>query len=216
MKKIHIEYINDLVCSWCPINYLNMKSAIEKTNFDTEWSITFLPFEINPNMPPEGVECAQHLMGHYGWTAEQHSEYRKNLLKTASEAGLNIDFSKRTHYYNTSLAHRLVDYAELEGKHIALYELLMKSYFCHGLKISDVDVLLKLAVEVGLSPDGARAVLESEDPGASFIEKQIKAKKLIESGVPVTIINGIKIQYTHSAKWYEKLFYDLARENTVC
>lgn len=216
MKKLHIEYINDLVCSWCPINYLNMKSAIEKINFDAEWSITFLPFEINPNMPEAGVECAEHLMSLYGWTVEQHNKYRESLLKTASEAGLKIDFSKRTHYYNTRLAHRLVDYAELEGKHVELYELLMESYFCRGLKISDPHVLLGLAVEIGLSSDGARVVLESREPSASYIDKQLKTKKLIERGVPVTIINGIKIQHTQSEEWYEKLFSDLARDGAIC
>ncbi len=101
MQTIQIEMIHDVVCSWCPINYNNLKQALLNLKRQVEASIHFLPYELNPDIPAEGEKIVAHLMQRNSWSREQVLSYRKNLIETAANAGLDYDFSKRTHYYNT-------------------------------------------------------------------------------------------------------------------
>lgn len=71
MKRLKIEIIHDVVCSWCPVGYQNLRQALENMRGEIEAQWYFLPFELNPGMPAEGQEIEQHLMERYGWSAEK-------------------------------------------------------------------------------------------------------------------------------------------------
>lgn len=99
MKKLKIEMVHDIVCSWCPIGYANIQSAI--TNLDIDVDFHFLPFELNPQMPTEGEMIANYFKRQFLWSEAKLLGYQESLVKTASSAGVTIDFSKRLKYYNT-------------------------------------------------------------------------------------------------------------------
>lgn len=114
MKTLKIEMVHDVVCSWCPIGYSNIQKAID--NLGIEVDFHFLPFELNPKMPCEGEEIASYFKRIQGWNSATLLDYQTTLVKTAKNAGVNIDFSKRTHYYNTKNAHKLIHLAEQFNK----------------------------------------------------------------------------------------------------
>jgi predicted DsbA family dithiol-disulfide isomerase len=106
MKTLKIEMIHDVVCSWCPIGYVNLQQALR--NFDIAADNYFLPSELNPNMGSMGEGVEEQLRARNQWSQSQLQDYRAHLLAVAEQAGVCIDFTKRTHYYNSNKAHRLI------------------------------------------------------------------------------------------------------------
>ena len=100
--------IHDIICSWCPIGYRNIKSALAEFESQLDVEFRFLPYELNPEMPADGERIDVHLKRRNDWNDEQFLRYREELVETARQAGLNYDFGKRTHYWNTALAHKLL------------------------------------------------------------------------------------------------------------
>ena len=114
---IKIEMIHDVVCSWCPIGYNNIRNALDQLEPPVNVDFRFLPYELNPEMPRQGETIGAHLKRRNNWTTEQLLNYRENLVETARQAGLDYDFSKRTHYWNTAKAHTLIHFAEKFDMH---------------------------------------------------------------------------------------------------
>ncbi|WP_462164697.1 DsbA family oxidoreductase [Pseudoalteromonas xiamenensis] len=193
MKNLKIEYVHDIDCSWCPINYANLKTAIKALNDEVSVEIEFLPYEVKPNFKVEGEKISTHLMKLNGWNEQQHAEYRESLLRTAAQAGVKIDFSKRTHYYNTSLGHRLVHFASLSNKQAAMNELLIEGYFEKGLNPTKVDQLLELAARLDLDLGEAKQVLTAQFQEPALVEKYQRARQITTRGVPALRINGKQV-----------------------
>jgi len=189
MPKLKIEMVHDVVCSWCPIGYQNMKQAAELLpgNTDIEWR--FLPFQLNPEMPPEGAEIEEHLRQRYGFSAEKQKTYRANLLKLADRAGLIYDFSKRKKYWNTAAAHKLIHWAEGQGKHQEMHEALISYYFTQGKDTGDQDQLLRLVEELGLDGQDAADSFKSVESQKQLDEKYVRAREIVTGGVPAFLIN---------------------------
>jgi len=188
MKTLKIELIHDLVCSWCPIGYNNLKQAL--INLNIEADLYFLPSELNPNMGEKGEEIKAHLAGRYGWSETKQKDYREHLLAVANEAGVAMDFSKRTHYYNSNKGHRLMHYSEGHNKQQAMNELLMDTYFKRGLDINNTKVLLDLAEQLGLDRTQAEKALTSDEVTQAMARKQKRVQSLGLSSVPAFILNG--------------------------
>ena len=140
MKSVKVEMIHDLVCSWCPIGYNNIKRAANSLGDRIETDIRFLPFELNPEMPAEGEDIAHLMHRRMGMGEQQIKEYRTNLISVGEAAGVRFDFSKRTHYYNTRVGHLVMHWAESQGKHLELNEALIPAYFSEGKNVGDMRV----------------------------------------------------------------------------
>ena len=93
--------IHDVVFHGVQLNYNNLRQALLNLKREVEASLHFLPYELNPDIPAEGGEIVAHLMRRNSWSREQVLSYRKNLIEPTANAGLDYNFSKRTHYYNT-------------------------------------------------------------------------------------------------------------------
>ena len=115
-KKIKIELIHDIICSWCPIGYNNIKAALARHDDVLDPEFRFLPYELNPDMPAQGERIEVHLKRRNNWSIQQLLRYREDLVETANRAGLTYDFARRTDYWNTSRAHVLMHIAEKHGK----------------------------------------------------------------------------------------------------
>ncbi len=190
MKKVHITMIHDVVCSWCPIGYRNLSRAIEVVSEEVQAGVNFLPFELNPRMAGTGEGITEHLMHRTGMTRVQVLASRENLLAKGKEAGVNFNFSNRTHYYNSFNAHCLMHYAETQGKQSALNEVLIEAYFSQGVDISNIDSLITLCDQVGLNKSDARTGLESGQWASAVREKQRRVERLELGSVPAFIVNG--------------------------
>ncbi len=144
-------------------------------------------------MPVEGEEIVAHLMKRNGWSKAQVVSYRKDLIETVAEAGLNFDFAKRTHYYNTLNSHCLIHWAEKFEKQTELNEVLIPAYFTDGLDIGALEALLMLCDQIGLDSIAAKQALMSGKLAKELKAKQIKVNAIKMKSVPTFLFNGENI-----------------------
>jgi predicted DsbA family dithiol-disulfide isomerase len=210
-QKLKIEMIHDIVCSWCPVGYSNIKAAITNLNIDVEFH--FLPFELNPNMANEGESIANYFSRQMGWDKTKLIEYQTSLVNTAAKAGVSIDFSKRTHYYHTRHAHLLIHWAKQFNKQTDLNEQLIKAYFKDGLDISNLRVLLDVAESIGLDRQEAMDALTSSQLSQELAQKTTRVKTVNIRSVPAFIINEkTLIAGSNSVEYFEDILSSLFNE----
>lgn len=188
MNTLKIEMIHDVVCSWCPIGYANLKQALRNLNIKADFY--FLPFELNPEMSEQGEDISQHLERRYGWSERKRKEYRKQLLSAADQAGVVMDFSKRAYYYNTQKAHQLLHWSEEVNKQELMNELLITAYFEHGLDVNNTQVLLDLIEKLGLDRSQAELVLDSSEAKQQLMLKKRRVQQSGITSVPAFIFNN--------------------------
>jgi predicted DsbA family dithiol-disulfide isomerase len=215
MMKVKIEVIQDLVCSWCPIGRSNLKAALKILDKQIEVEIKYLPFELNPDMSSGGEAIEAHLMRRNGWTKEQFMHYRTDLVGVAKEAGLIYDYSKRTHYYNTAKAHRLVHYAQVFQKQDAIVDALTEQYFTQGVNLSEEKNLLDIAASVGLDREQAKWALSSvevADISENIQHKYDRVREFAVSSVPAFIINDTEfVRGANSVEFFVRYFSRLGK-----
>ncbi len=206
--KIKIEVIHDVVCSWCPIGYSNLKNALKRLEGEVEAHITYLPFELNPEMPEEGETIANYFKRRQNWSSATLKDYQESLVKTAQSAGVAIDFSKRTHYYNSRMAHKLIHWAEQFNKQTAVNESLIKAYFKQGLDISNMAVLLEIAEQLGMDRISTQNALSSKQLA---LEKKIERQKTFRlHSIPAFIINeDTLVSGSNSVEFFEKTLSEI-------
>lgn len=187
---VRIDFVSDVSCPWCAIGLTSLQQALAKLDGEVAAEIHLQPFELNPQMPPEGEDATEHLVHKYGSTAEQIDMNRAAIRERGATLGFTFNMDRRSRVYNTFDAHRLLHWAELEGRHLALKQILLRAYFTDGEDVSGHDTLLRLAVEAGLDADRARQILSSEAYAAEVrAQEQFFQTRGIHS-VPATIING--------------------------
>ena len=188
-KPMTIDFVSDVVCPWCIIGLKALEQALDRVGDLVEADIHFQPFELNPGMPPEGQNIREHVAQKYGSTPEQSAAARENIRARAEDVGFRIAMRDDSRIYNTFDAHRLLHWAELEGKQPALKHALFEAYFTEGKNPGDHQVLADAAAAAGLDPVAARAVLES----GAYAKDVREAEKFWQgqgiSAVPAVIIN---------------------------
>lgn len=160
---IRIDFVSDVVCPWCAIGLNALEQAIAKVGDTVQVELHFQPFELNPQMGPEGEDATEHLVRKYGIGAEQIARNREAIR--ARGAALGFAFNARDRIYNTFDAHRLLHWAGLEGaqRERALKHALLRAYFTDGEDVSSHDALVRIAAEAGLDAARARQVVETDE-----------------------------------------------------
>jgi predicted DsbA family dithiol-disulfide isomerase len=208
--KIKIEQIHDVVCSWCPIGYSNIKAALKQFDKQIEVDFKFLPYELNPQMPKEGESIEDHLKRRNNWNTEELFRYRENLVEAAAKAGLTYDFAKRTHYWNTAKAHTLIHFAEKFDKQEQINRVLIQQYFAEGLNVDDAESLANIASSVGLNRDDVMAAFTSPEIAAEMLEKRNRVRSFDVRSVPTFIINNVEsVAGSNSVEFFIQYLYDL-------
>jgi predicted DsbA family dithiol-disulfide isomerase len=187
---IRIDFVSDVSCPWCAIGLTALQQALTKLQDEVTAEIHLQPFELNPQMPPEGEDATEHLLHKYGSTVEQVSANREVIRARGAALGFTFNMDRRSRVYNTFDAHRLLHWAELEGRHLPLKRALLTAYFTDGQDVSAHATLVRLAGEVGLDSTRAQQLLASDE----FAE-EVRAQEqfFLERGissVPATIVNG--------------------------
>lgn len=193
---LKIDFVSDVSCPWCAIGLKSLDQALARVNQDIKAELHFQPFELNPQMAPEGQEITEHITEKYGITAAQAKANRENIRARGAQVGFKFSMADepgggRSRIYNTFDAHRLLHWAELEGagKQKALKEALFKAYFTDGQSPASHEVLARVAGEVGLDAARAREILASDAYADDVREReQFYLTQGIHS-VPAVIIN---------------------------
>ena len=160
-RRLKIDFVSDVSCPWCVIGLGGLEEALRRVDGLVEADIRFRPFELNPDMPPEGQDIGEHVAMKYGATPEQSAASREAIKARAAEVGFTITSRPNSRIYNTYDAHRLLHWAAIEGRQYALKRVLFDAYFTHGRNPSDREVLADAAGQAGLDVDAAREVLAS-------------------------------------------------------
>ncbi len=188
-RPMKIDFVSDVSCPWCVIGLKGLETALARTGDLIDADIHFQPFELNPAMEPEGENIGEHIARKYGATPEQSAVTRQMIRDRAAALGFTMNQSAESRIYNTFDAHRLLHWAEGEGRQKALKLALFEAYFTDQQVMSDHDVLVAAAEKAGLDGAAAREVLESvryaEDVRAA---EQLWQSRGIQS-VPAIVID---------------------------
>jgi predicted DsbA family dithiol-disulfide isomerase len=184
---VKIDFVSDIVCPWCAVGLHSLEQAIARLDGAVQVEMHFRPFELNPDMPPEGQEIVEHLTQKYGISPEQVAANGQVLRERG--AALGFTFNSRARTYNSFDAHRLLHWAEAEGKDLALKHALLRAYFTDGLDISDHGTLVRIAAAAGLPGARAAEILQGNDYAAEVRAEEKFYLDLGISGVPSVILN---------------------------
>ncbi|WP_373896785.1 DsbA family oxidoreductase [uncultured Massilia sp.] len=186
---MRIDFVSDVSCPWCAIGLKSLDKALDKLAGEMTVEMHFQPFELNPGMKAEGQDIFEHITEKYGSTPAQQEQSREMIRQRGEAVGFTFDMGKRGRIYNTFDAHRLLHWAEGQGRQRALKEKLFEAYFTNGDNPSAHDVLLRLAGEVGLDVDAARQVLESDAYADEVRQLEYYWQRAGIRSVPAIVIN---------------------------
>jgi len=189
-RHIKIDFVSDIACPWCAVGLNGLEEALTRTGDVVDAHITFQPFELNPDMPQEGEDAAEHITRKYGISAEQASANRAVIHDRAAAVGFDMGGIEGRRLYSTFDSHRVLHWAELEGRQAALKHVLLAANFTLGLDVSDHDILVASAEQAGLDGVSAREVLAS----GRYSQEVRDAERLWQSrginSVPAIVIDG--------------------------
>jgi predicted DsbA family dithiol-disulfide isomerase len=163
-------------------------------------------------MPAEGEKAVEHLMRKYGRTAEDVAAGKAMQIERGATIGFTFDLEKRTHFYNTFDAHRLMVWALQEGRQVALKKILLRAYFTDGQNPSDRETLVRLATEAGLDAAAAHEVLASGAYAKEVRELEGFYRQRGINSVPAMILNGRHlVSGSQSVEYYEQMLRQMAK-----
>ncbi len=185
---VDVDIVSDVMCPWCIVGYRQLEQALAATGIGAR--IRWHPFELNPDMPPEGQNTAEHIAEKYGASPEQSAQNRKQLTDLGKSLGFDFNFTPESRMVNSFQAHQLLDFALSQGLQHPLKLALFKAHFTDNRDVSDPDVLIDVATSVGIDADAAREVLDSGALVDSVREKQKFWTSRGISGVPSMVFGG--------------------------
>ncbi|MEM6667713.1 MAG: DsbA family oxidoreductase [Pseudomonadota bacterium] len=186
--KIAIDILSDPICPWCYIGKTRLDQAmIERP--DHPFEIRWRPFQLNPDMPAEGMDRRAYLERKFGGPEGAARVYGA-IEQTAKDAGLQVRFDLIARTPNTIDAHRLIRWADSMDAQTPVVEDLFKRYFERGEDISDHGVLAEVAEIAGLDRAVIERLLATDTDSDAVREEDKTARGLGVSGVPTFIIDG--------------------------
>ena len=160
-QPLRIDIVSDVVCPWCIIGYKQLQRALTQLDGTFEVKLYWQPFELNPQMPPEGQELREHIAEKYGASPEQSKGVRARMVELGDSLGFKFDYYDGMRIYNTFQAHQLLHWAAEQGLQTELKLALFEACFSRRENVSDPVTLATVANRVGLDSSEAREVLES-------------------------------------------------------
>ena len=196
--KVTIDIFSDVMCPWCVVGYKNLQAALGELDGEIEAEVRWRPFELNPQMAPEGEESTAHIARKYGRTPEQAAAARGVMADHAEKAGYSFAYTGAgdappAMLWNTLLAHKLLRWALAVHGAAAQTRLklaLFDAHFQARRRIGEPEVLLAIAVEQGFARTEAEAALRDEELTKVVLAEERQAHDLNISGVPAMIVNG--------------------------
>ena len=196
--KLTIDIYSDVMCPWCIIGYTQLQRGLAMVEGEIEAEVRWLPFELNPDMPPEGEESVAHIARKYGRTLEQAAAGRDQMRGAGERAGYSFAYAGEqpeppAMLWNTFAAHKLLKWVLIEAgaaKQTELKLALFNAHFQQRRNLSDPQMLVDCAVALGLDADGAQAALDDEVLGQIVRREQAMAWDMNISGVPAMLVQG--------------------------
>ena len=183
---IRLDIFSDPICPWCYIGKANLDRALEAHaghSFEIEWH----PFQLNPDMAPEGADRRAYLEARFGGKQNAVGVYAR-VSEAAAAAGVTINFETMNRVPNTIDAHRLIHWAGLEGRQTAMVATLFRAYFRDGKDIGDKATLATLAGNAGMDAALAARLLATGEDRADITARDAHARQRGVNSVPSFVI----------------------------
>ncbi|MFM1991449.1 MAG: hypothetical protein RJA99_4406 [Pseudomonadota bacterium] len=185
-----IDVVSDVVCPWCYIGKRQLEATLERIPEAERPVVRWHPFQLNPDLPAEGIDRRQYLEEKFGG-AERAAQIYERVRAAGRTAGLALDIDGIRRQPNTLDAHRLIDWAQQQGHDAEpLVEALFRAYFVENRFIGDRAELAAIAGEAGLDAQAARAMLDADDGAGAIAAADRRARALGITGVPFFIMDG--------------------------
>ena len=185
---VTLDIISDPICPWCYIGKARLDQAIAETGIDP-FEVSWRIFQLNPTMPPEGMDRQEYLETKFGGPEGAERVY-SHVRRTAAETGLDLKFDAIKRTPNTFDAHRLIRWAGTTGNQSAVVQQLFHRYFEQGEDISDHQVLLDVAVAAGMERAVVAKLLAGDADREVLTEEEQAARRMGVGGVPCFVIDG--------------------------
>ena len=201
-----LDIISDPICPWCYIGKAKLDRAMAEAG--NPFEISWRPFQLNPDMPPEGMDRRAYLEGKFG--RERATAFYAQIEAAARDAGLEVDFAAIARTPNTVDAHRLIRWSRTTGHQGALVDRLFAAYFREGQDISDHAVLVAAARAVGMDGEVVARLLAGDADREDVLREDREARQMGVSGVPTFIVGGrYAVQGAQDAATWARIIGDI-------
>jgi predicted DsbA family dithiol-disulfide isomerase len=212
MERQHLDiaFVSDVACPWCAIGLASLDQALTRLGGELEAQVHVEPFELNPDMGPEGAEVVPYLARKYGRTPEQVAQAQARIRERGAAVGFS--FGPRNHVWNTFSAHRVLHWAGLEGRGLALKRALLHAYHGEGRNPGAPDVLVDLAGAVGLDTARTKSIAEGDEFAREVRERERYWLQRGVGGVPHMVVNdSYAIEGAQPPEYFEQALRQIAR-----
>ncbi len=190
MNPLTIDIVSDLVCPWCFIGKRHLESAIASMGESAPMvQIRWHPFQLNPDLPHEGIARKTYVETKFGGAARAAEVYGRVTLAGAT-VGLDLQFNKIQQQPNTRAAHALVALAQEAGKGDEVVEALFRAYFFDGVFIGETETLVDIATRNGLDAARVRTALNDEQTLNAISAQDSATRAQGISGVPFFVFGN--------------------------
>ncbi len=190
-EPITIDILSDVVCPWCLIGKRRLEQALQaySQHFPGQAApeIRWYPFQLNPDLPPEGMDRSDYVKQKFGARADTVYDRVKGI---GMQLGIPFAFDSIARQPNTAAAHSLIALATPGPQQQALVETLFTAYFLHGVDLTQRSELARLAIASGLEQEAVDACLDSEEARHQVRAADVRARQMGVQGVPFFIFNG--------------------------
>lgn len=183
---IRLDILSDPICPWCYIGWTGLMRAMEAAG-DSPFALEWHPFQLNPDMPADGMDRAAYLEAKFGGPEGAAQVYGR-IAEHARGIGLALDLDGITRTPSTLNAHRLIHWAGLEGRQTPVVVALFKAYFEAGRDIGDAEVLAEIAAAQGLDRAMVTRLLASDADAADIQARDAHARSRGVTGVPTFVL----------------------------
>lgn len=185
---VKLDIISDPICPWCYIGKTRLERALAQRP-DHPFTIEWHPFQLNPDMPADGMDRRQYLELKFGGKEAAVKVYSQ-IAEAAQEDGLRLNLAAIKRTPNTLDAHRLIHWAGIEGQQTPVVSALFAAYFEQGLDISDPEVLARIATAHKMDGAAIRALLQSDADRDDIRARDTHSRERGVQGVPMFIVGG--------------------------
>jgi predicted DsbA family dithiol-disulfide isomerase len=185
-EPLPIVVYSDVICPWCYVGKRRLEAALSGPGMPSAVDLAWRPFELNPDMPAEGIERRVYRARKFG--EARSAELDVAMAETGREVGIAFAFPRMQRTPNTRLAHRLIWEAGRQGAQGATVNRLFRAYFEEALDIGSAPVLERLAAEAGLEAEGVKAALTGAESLQAVGELEQQGYAMGIQGVPFFIL----------------------------
>ncbi|MEQ5826628.1 DsbA family oxidoreductase [Sulfitobacter sp. NFXS29] len=212
-EAIKLDIMSDPICPWCYIGKAHLDRALQdhpNHPFAIEWH----PFQLNPEMPREGMDRRAYLEGKFGGKEGAVRAYAP-VVEHAEKAGLNINFEAMQRTPNTLDAHRLIHWAGIEGRQTAAVSALFKAYFVDARDIGDAEVLADIADSIEMDAAVVTRLLKSDVDAQDIRDRDAHSRKMGVNSVPTFIIaNAHAVPGAQPPELWAQVIADLTKQQS--